>query len=241
MSAALVLSTIVVTLIITIALYMKSIYSHWKKRGISYIEPTFPFGNFKNVFLQKVSFVETLSELYNSSTKPIFGAFVAIQPVLIVRDPKIIRDILIKEFSSFYHRGTDPNEKIDPMVNNLLMQNGDKWKQNRNKLTPAFTLGKLKGMFDTIVDCGESLDKHIEQYAKSGETVEIRDVLARFGTNVIASIAFGIDIDSIENPNVDFRQYGQRFFEPVNSIIYLLVMLIIYRLYYQFLIHISFL
>lgn len=31
---------------------------------------------------------------------------------------------------------------------------------------------------------------------------------------MIASVSFGLDIDCIENPNEEFRLYGQRFFEP---------------------------
>lgn len=69
-------------------------------------------------------------------------------------------------------------------------------------------------MFTTIVECGRSLHRHINQYADSGRTLEIREVFARYATNVIASVAFGIDVDCIENPSAEFRQYGQRFFEP---------------------------
>lgn len=157
---------------------------------------------------------EVVGELYNKTSEPILGIYITVHPSILVRDPKILRDIFIKEFSSFYHRGTITNEVVDPMSNNLLLQSGEKWKHIRSKLTPAFTSGKLKAMFNTIVDCGRSLDKCIDKSAKSGETVEIREIFARYATNVIASVAFGIDVDCIENPNAEFRQYGQRFFDP---------------------------
>lgn len=198
----------------TAYLYIKYAFSFWKRRGVPFAEPSFPFGNFRKLFLQQQSLAELVVDLYNSSMEQVLGVFITIQPSLIVRDPKILRDIFIKDFSSFYHRGTNTNENIDPMTNNLLLQNGEKWKQNRSKLTPAFSSGKLKGMFDTIVDCGSSLHRYFEPFAESGEMVEIRDICARYATNVIASVAFGIDIDCIKNPNDDFRLFGQRFFEP---------------------------
>lgn len=69
-------------------------------------------------------------------------------------------------------------------------------------------------MFNTIIACGNSLDKYVAKYANTGESVEIRDVFARFATNVIASVAFGIEIDCIENPDNEFRKYGQKIFKP---------------------------
>lgn len=205
-------------LIATAFLYIKNAFSYWQRKGIVSIKPTFPFGNFGKMFMQKQSLAELVIQLYNSTTEPVLGVYITLHPSLIVRDPIVLRDIFMKEFSSFYHRGTNPNEDNDPMSNNLLMQNGVKWKQNRMKLTPAFTSGKLKGMFDTIVNCASSLDEHIEQFAKSGKSIEIRDVFAQFATNVIASVAFGIDVDCIKNPDDEFRRFGQRFFGMVSPI-----------------------
>lgn len=80
-------------------------------------------------------------------------------------------------------------------------------------MTPAFTSEKLRGMFDVIVNCGKSLDKYVESFGNSDISIEISDVFARFTSNVISSIAFGIDIDCIENRNDEFRNYGSRFFK----------------------------
>lgn len=157
---------------------------------------------------------EQVIELYNRTAEPVIGVYITLHPSLIIRDPKIIRDIFITNFPSFHSRGTITNEDIDPMTNNLVLQNGDKWKINRLKLTPAFSATKLKGMFNTIIECGSSLQKHIHQCSESGKTVEMREVCAKYAINVIASIAFGIDVDCIENPNDEFRKHALRFFEP---------------------------
>lgn len=200
-----------------IYLYVKNAFSYWQRRNVDFVRPSFPFGNFMKLFLQQLSLAELVTELYNKSVEPVLGVYITIHPSLIVRDPNILRDIFIKDFSSFYHRGTYTNENIDPMSNNLLLQNGEKWKHNRSKLTPAFSSGKLKGMFKTIVDCTNSMYRYIDRCAKCHEMVEIRELFARYATTVIASVAFGLDVDCIENPNTEFRQYGQRFFEPTTK------------------------
>lgn len=143
-SFLLIFGTIALALISFAYVYFKNAFSYWSKRGVPNIRPSIPFGNFTKMFLQQQSLAELVIELYNQTTKPVLGVYISVQPSLIVRDSKILRDIFTKEFSSFYHRGTNTNEQIDPMSNNLLMQNGEKWKQNRSKLSPAFSTGKLK-------------------------------------------------------------------------------------------------
>lgn len=210
-----VVSTLLVTLVTAVYIYVKYIvFTFWKRRGVPYAEPTFPFGNFISAFLKKKSFGENLRDLYNSSDAPILGIYATIRPALLIRDPKIIRDIWIKDFQSFWHRGLHFDETVDPLAANLFSQSGDKWKEMRTKLTPTFTTGKIKAMFGTIIDCGKSLENYLNKVAACEEEIEVRDIFARFTTNAIASIAFGIDIDCLENPNDDFRRYSGRFFEP---------------------------
>ncbi|KAG4078373.1 hypothetical protein HA402_013083 [Bradysia odoriphaga] len=81
-------------------------------------------------------------------------------------------------------------------------------------MSPTFTSGKLRSMFETVVKCGKTLENYLDRLAVSQKEIEVRDVFARFATNAIASIAFGIEIDCLENPDHDFRKYGKRFFDP---------------------------
>lgn len=161
-----------------------------------------------------------LHELYNSSNEPVVGLYAGLRPVLLVRDPKIIRDICIKDFQYFWHRGFHYDESVDPLTRNLFSQSGPEWKKMRNLLSPAFTTGKLKGMVDTIIDCGKPLEDYLNQYAVSGKELEVRDVFAQFTTNVIASVGFGLDIDCIKNPQHEFREYSARVFEPLRRNVY---------------------
>lgn len=193
--------------------YIKYLYSYWNRRGVKSLQPTFPFGNFSKNFLQKCSIAELTQEFYRSTTEPFIGVYGALRPILIVRDPELIRTIFVKDFQSFHDRGVHSDEKNDPLSGHLFSLNGDKWKNLRVKLSPTFTSGKLKSMFPTLVDCGVTLQKYMDKVALSADTVEVRDISARYMTNVIASVAFGADINCIDNPNTSFRKYGKKFFD----------------------------
>ncbi|XP_055302489.1 probable cytochrome P450 6d5 [Sitodiplosis mosellana] len=210
----LLITTFLVTLVTTAYLYVKYVFSYWKRRGLPFVQPTLPYGGFGPVFRKEKGFSQHLHDLYRSSDAPILGIFASIRPALLIRDPKVIRDILIKDFQHFWHRGFHYDESVDPLAGNLFSQSGDKWREMRTKLSPAFTSGKLKAMFETIVECGKPLEKHLKKLAAKNKEVEVRDIFARFTTNVIASVAFGIEIDCFENPDDEFKKYAWRFFEP---------------------------
>jgi hypothetical protein len=50
------------------------------------------------------------------------------------------------------------------------------------KLSPTFTSGKMKLMFQTSGDCGHELGSILEKSASDEEVIEIKDILARYNT-----------------------------------------------------------
>lgn len=68
-------------------------------------------------------------------------------------------------------------------------------------------------MFPIMVECGEQLQNFLKRTAETGGTVEIKDVLACYTTDVISSAAFGIQTNSLKNPNGEFRKFGRKIFD----------------------------
>jgi len=91
----------------------------------------------------------------------------------------------------------------------------------RVKLTPTFTSGKMKMMFPTMQKCGLELQKFLRTSADSGESFDIKDVSARYTINMIATCAFGIDANALENPDCEFRIQGKKIFEPSTKRVFL--------------------
>lgn len=203
----------VLLIISVVYLYVKYSFSYWKRRNIPTLNPSFPFGNYKDTFLLKKSIGDTLKDMYFSTTEPFVGIYTFLRPSLLVRDYKLVNDVLIKDFQHFHDHGTFYDEINDPLSANLFSLEGAKWKNLRQKLSPSFTSGKIRAMFSTIVSCGDSLQKKIDVIAKESQPFEVRELSAQYATNVIASVAFGIDINCIEDPETPFRKYGRKIFD----------------------------
>lgn len=197
-----------VAIITTIYLLLKRNYSYWERNGFKTLPNyTYFLGHLKSGSIHVVN-----KGLYKASTDGFNGIYAFLRPMLLVRDPELIRSILIKDFAHFTDRTQYCNKKNDPLSGHLAFLPGPEWKDIRGKLTPAFTSGKLKGMFPTLLDCGFKLQNYLENLADKGELLNVSEISASHATNVIASVAFGIDIDTIADPNNDFRKYGRKIF-----------------------------
>lgn len=207
--------TLLTCILAVVFIYFKWSFTYWKKRNVPYIEPIFPFGNFIDIVLARKSFGDICIDIYNNLEGHKFGGtYIFTTPRLFVRDPDLIKDVMVKDFSNFHDRGVYMNEEIEPLSAHLFSLTGMKWRNLRVKLTPTFTSGKLKMMFQRLLECGQELQRCLEKVGETGDVIEIKDVLARFSTDVISSCAFGIECNCLKNEDAEFRKWGRKIFEP---------------------------
>lgn len=142
-------------------------FDFWEKRQVLGPKPIPFFGNFKDVAFRKVHLADYLKDMYDTYTEePAVGVFFRSSPALLLRDPEIIRDVMIKSFSSFADRGVKIYADIDPLAQHLLYLEYDRWKLWRKKLTPTFSSGKLKDMFYLVNECADQFDQYLDTIGK---------------------------------------------------------------------------
>lgn len=206
---------ILAVLITTVYLYFKYTYTYWSRRGVPFVKPIVPFGNIKDNILLKKSNGECIKDIYvqlKRTGAKYGGIYILGRPGFLVIDPDLIKTVMTAEFHSFHDRAIFTNEKDEPLTGNLFAIKGKKWRNLRTKMTPTFTSGKMKMMFQTLLVCGEQLDETIGLASKNSCPLDIKDILARFTTDVIGSVAFGLDCNSLKDPDAEFRKYGKMIF-----------------------------
>nr|XP_012223626.1 PREDICTED: probable cytochrome P450 6a14 [Linepithema humile] len=196
--------------------YFTSTFNFWKSRGVRGPRPIPIFGNIKNVMLGKKFIGDYLTDVYNDyKDEPLIGIFAKRTPILIVNNPEFIKDILIKDFSTFCERGVlNISKKNDPLTHNLLNLEYKNWKPLRKMLTPIFTSGKLKKMFPLILECADHLEQNVKEMVNQEKLVECRELTAKYTTDVIGICAFGIDINALSDENSEFRKMGKAIVTP---------------------------
>ncbi|KAF2894456.1 hypothetical protein ILUMI_11718 [Ignelater luminosus] len=208
---------IILTILIGLYTYFKWRTKHWKRIGIPYLEPIFPFGSLNNPIVAAESLGRQYQNFYNTAKAKRHkhvGIYSFAVPMYMPMDIELIKNIMQKDFDHFVDRGVYYNEVDDPLSAHLFSIEGAKWRNLRVKLTPTFTSGKMKMMFPILVESGRQLKEAMDAAIEKTQPVDIKDFAARFTTNVIGSCAFGIECNCFKDPNSEFRKFGKRVLLP---------------------------
>nr|AIW79980.1 cytochrome P450 CYP6AX1v2 [Nilaparvata lugens]AIW79981.1 cytochrome P450 CYP6AX1v2 [Nilaparvata lugens] len=206
---------LVVSLVSIIYYFGINTFSHWEKKGIKFMKPVPFFGNTLDLAMGRQHITTCHQVIYDYFADDAYGGWFANRsPLLMVKDPELIQQILVKDFVHFYDRGTTVDMKLDPLNANLLNMTGQRWKALRQKLTPAFSSGKLKLMSPQFNECVDDLCGLIDEKSNKKELIDVQESMSKLATDVIGSCAFGLQFNSLKNPESEFRRMGRDILRP---------------------------
>uniref|UniRef100_A0AAZ3QGD0 unspecific monooxygenase n=1 Tax=Oncorhynchus tshawytscha TaxID=74940 RepID=A0AAZ3QGD0_ONCTS len=130
----------------------------------------------------------------------VWGLFDGRLPIMGVMDTAMIKTILVKECYSVFTNRRDfgLNGELHDAVTTV---EDDEWKRIRSTLSPSFTSGRLKDMFMIMTQHSRNLVKFLQKKVDTDEVLEVKEIFGAYSMDVVASSAFSVDIDSINQPN----------------------------------------
>ncbi|KAB1263438.1 Cytochrome P450 3A8, partial [Camelus dromedarius] len=99
---------------------------------------------------------------------------------------------------------------VGVMKNAITLAEDEQWKRTRILLSPSFTSGKLKEMFPIIGQYGDVLLRNLRREAEKGKPVTMKDIFGPYSMDVITSTSFGVNVDSLNNPQDPFVKNGKK-------------------------------
>ncbi|KAG8246756.1 hypothetical protein J6590_077712 [Homalodisca vitripennis] len=223
---------IVLFLLLLWALYwfITKDYYFWEKMGVPCKKAIFPFGSLKDVTLGKEHLGKSYSKVYTEfSGEPYFGVVEFNGPALVIRDPELVKHILIKDFNHFVDRVPfvhNPKESISQHL--FLMYEEDGWRDMRHKLSPAFSSVKIKHMFQLMLKNSKQLEDYFNKITEKQVSVDLKRAFGNFAIDVIASCAFGVETNSLSSNSSEFYQTAEAIFRPSMGIILRYIMMTVF-------------
>lgn len=142
----------------------------------------------------------------------LFGYFEGTKPALMVAEPELVKQVLVKDFNLLPNR-LEMNF-ADPILNNMMVfARLDRWRRIRPASSPAFTMGKLRKMHVLIQDCVKIACEHLSAAAEEARDDDMKRFYGHYALDVIARCAFGTQLDSQANATNQFVTASEKAFK----------------------------
>lgn len=175
-------------------------------------------GNAHRLF--PVSKVHTVFEDWHRRYGPIFRARIGRREVIGVGDAEAIGEIL-RDRPEGFRRWRDleqiireMNEVVGPGADTpgVFAAEGENWKRQRRLVVTALNSNHLHRYFDVVRVSSERLRRRLLDSARAPGSIAIGDDLSSFAVDVIASLAFGYDLNTLERGDGKLERDIQRVF-----------------------------
>ncbi|KAL9697414.1 hypothetical protein quinque_000855 [Culex quinquefasciatus] len=180
--------------------------------------PSMPFRSLRyntvSLLLRATDIGTFCEQMYNKfADAKIFGMFDIIKPVIIVRDPDLIKRFTAKDFDHFVDRpgilGNDKNDDPHALFGKSLpMLTGSKWRDMRTTLTPVFTGSKMRQMHQQVLECCDNVVQFLNLEQQEGEVeIVLQDLTNRFAIDEVQQKLYEEIIQTQANLDTDKLSY----------------------------------
>lgn len=215
------LFSLIVGASILLCLYLYLKYTYWKRKGIPSPAGCYPFvGHMLPVLTMRKSYPEMVREIYDDhKTSSMVGLYKGMRPILIVREPQLVKTVLQTNFSNFHDNAVEILPELDPLIaQNPFINYGETWMAGRKRLTYAFSSSRLKTLFITVSEVCKKMQDYLNRRLSSKDKyeIELKYLFSKFTGEVVANAGLGIEghcFEDKDDPNA-FDQIGQSMFSP---------------------------
>ncbi|XP_044047491.1 cytochrome P450 3A30-like [Siniperca chuatsi] len=149
----------------------------------------------------------------------VWGMYELRRPVLAVMNPDMLKTILVKECFTYFTNRRSFRLNGD-LYDAVSIVEDDHWRRIRNILSPSFTSGRIKEMFSIMKHHSHKLTASLQSKAHDGEVINIKDSFGPYSMDVMASCAFSVDMDSINNPSSPLITHASKLFRFSKSLFF---------------------
>ncbi len=159
----------------------------------------------------------TILEQWVEEVGEVFSISLLGKKFLVSANPEINLEIL-KSRPDKFRRFHKINEILSEMsVVGVFNAEGDQWKQHRELTAEALNVKNVRSFFPVLGQITKRLHKRWNIAAAEGRVVDIQKEMVRYTVDVTTSIAFGYDINTLEQEKNLIQDHMEKIFPMINS------------------------
>lgn len=170
-------------------------------------------GNLLQLDLKRL---HTILEQWAETYGGMYRFQIAHKPVVAVSDTQLINEVLRKRPAS-YRRFASIEPVLKEMgINGVFSAEGDQWFRQRRTAMQALNTAHLRSFFPTMIKVTERLKKRWDRATGSGGAVDVQEDLMRYTIDVTSNLAFGYDVNTLEDKGDDIQRHLEKVFPMIN-------------------------
>jgi cytochrome P450 len=161
-----------------------------------------------NAHQLRPSTIHLAMEQWSHRHGPMFRARIGAREVVVLADSEAITAVLRDRPDGFRRPAitAEVSEELGGDVGVFLAE-GDAWRQQRRMVMHAFSPAAIKAYFERLAQVAARLDRRWT--AAAGREIDLSGDLKRYAVDVIAGLAFGADVNTIETGDDAIQSHVQ--------------------------------
>ncbi|XP_051861200.1 probable cytochrome P450 6t3 isoform X3 [Drosophila albomicans] len=198
-------------------------YRYFRRHNLPYLPVSFwtPLGHLKKLLFLRISFGDLFEKIYANERireEKCAGFFIFQTPALILRDPKLIHLVLIKQFDSFLNRYEAADAVNDVMGSlTLPLAKYHHWRESRQCMSQLFTSGRMKNhMYPLLQQVLQDLELHLQRKmgAETQRVLPLGEMCQLYTTDVTGKLFYSSDVGGLRYGYSPLRQEAKKLFKP---------------------------
>ena len=148
--------------------------------------------------------MENLARRYGKVFRVFFGR----RAILVIADHQQVSAVL-RDRPERFRRPTTTATVSREMggTPGLFLAEGVQWRNQRRMVMAGFSPGAIRAYFPSLVKVATRLEKRWQKASQSGATINLDTDLKRYTVDVIAGLAFGTEVNTLESGEDVIQQY----------------------------------
>ena len=131
---------------------------------------------------------------------------------IVFADPQVAAEALRDRPGTFSRTERVSTAATEMGFGGLFASNGEKWRRQRPMVMAAFDPGHIKRYFPALAQVAQRLSQRWQRTTEAGQDVELQHDLMRYTVDVIAGLAFGTDINTLEGDQDVIQKHMEQIF-----------------------------
>jgi cytochrome P450 len=143
---------------------------------------------------------------------PLYRLRLVGREVLVVADGELIGEVLRNRPDGFARRRALRNTMLELGIDGVFNAEGPDWRRQRKLAMYALNTSHMREFFGRLEQVTARLQRRWEAAARSGEAVDTQRDLMRFTVDVTSGLAFGKDLNTLEQPGDAIQNHLDKIF-----------------------------